>query len=121
MEVGRFGVNYNHLDALTVEDKYPIPIRDELLDTLERADYFSKIVLRSGYFLIVVEEQDMPKTAFITHMGLYEFLMMPFGLTSGPATFQSLMNKVFSPFLRKFLLVFLMTHWSKSKGLQEHL
>ena len=89
-----------------IKDKFPIPIADELLDELYGTKYFSKIDLTLSSYQIIIREEDIPKTYFCTHEGIYEFWVIPFGLSNSPTTFQAVMNNLFRSYLRKFILVF---------------
>jgi hypothetical protein len=100
-------VDYRPLNAVTVKNKYPLPCIDILFDQLSKAKVFSKIDLRSGYHQIKIRPEDIAKTAFSTRYGLYEYLVMSFGLTNAPAHFMYLMNSVFMPELDKFVVVFI--------------
>jgi hypothetical protein len=116
----RMCVDYRPFNAVTIKNKYPLPLIDILFDQLTLARVFSKIDLRSGYHQIKIRSQDIPKTAFSTRYGLYEYLVMSFGLTNAPAHFMYLMNSVFMPELDKFVAVFIDDILVYSENEEEH-
>ena len=117
----RLCVDYRALNAITVKNKYPLPLMQEFFDRFIGARYFSKLDLQQGYHQLRIAEEDIPKTAFSTRYCHYEYRVMPFGLTNAPASFQSLMNHVFEPFVDKFMVVYLDDLLIYSKTFEEHL
>ncbi|GJY89145.1 putative reverse transcriptase domain-containing protein [Tanacetum coccineum] len=116
----RMCIDYRELNKLTVKNCYPLPRIDDLFDQLQRSQCFSKIDLRSGYHQLRVHEYGIPKTAFRTRYGNFEFTIMPFGLTNAPTIFMDLMNKVCRPYLDKFMIVFIDDILIYSKTQEEH-
>jgi len=116
----RLYFDYRQLNKLTIKNKYPLPMIDDLLDQLRGAVLFSKIYLRSGYHQILVKPEDAQKMTFRSRFGHYECVVMPFGLTNAPAIFMDYMNKVFQPYLDQFVVVFINNILIYSESREEH-
>nr|GEV71340.1 putative reverse transcriptase domain-containing protein [Tanacetum cinerariifolium] len=116
----RMCIDYRELNKLTVKNRYPLPRINDLFDQLQGSSVYSKINLRSGYHQLRVREQDVPKIAFRTQYGHYEFQVMPFELTNAPAVFIDLMNQVCKAYLDKFVIVFIDDILIYSKNEKEH-
>ena len=111
-------IDYRKISNVTVKNKYPLPITEDLFYQLNGVGVFSKVDIRS--YQLRVKDEDVPKTAFRTPYGHYEFLVMPFGFTNAPTTFMDLMNRVFRPYLGQFVVVFIDDILVYSKNEQEH-
>jgi hypothetical protein len=116
----RMCVDYRALNKITVKNRYPLPRIDDLLDKLSGAKVFSSLDLRSGYHQVRISAKDVPKTAFRTPMGHFQFKVLCFGLTNAPATFQKVMNDIFQKHLGKFVIVYLDDILVFSKNAEEH-
>ncbi|KAL0556488.1 hypothetical protein IC582_005002 [Cucumis melo] len=116
----RLCIDYRELNKVTVKNRYPLSRIDDLFDQLQGATVFSKIDLRSGYHQLRIKDEDVPKTAFRSRYGHYEFIVMSFGLTNAPAVFMDLMNRVFREFLDTFVIVFIDDILIYSKTEAEH-
>nr|GFC15000.1 putative reverse transcriptase domain-containing protein [Tanacetum cinerariifolium] len=116
----RMCIDYRELNKFTVKNRYPLPRIDDLFDQLQELQFFSKIDLRSGYHQRRVHEDDIPKTAFKTRYGHFKFIVMPFGLNNAPVVFMYLMNRVYRPYLDKFVIIFIDDILIYSKTQEEH-
>ena len=114
-------VDYRALNKVTIKNKYPIPLAAEHFNRLSKAEYFTKLDLRSRYWQVRVAEGDEAKTTFVTWYGSLEFLVMPFGLTNAPTTFCNLMDDVLFDFLDSFVVVYLDDIVIYSSTLEDHL
>ena len=103
----RFCVDYRKLNAITTRDSHPLPCIQDILDGMAGAKIFSTLDLRSGYWQIPMHKDSKDKTTFTCHRGIYRFKRLSFGLKNAPGVFQRFMNKIFAPFIGKFLYLYL--------------
>ena len=116
----RFCVDYRRLNAITKKDRYPIPLIEETLAQLEGAKYFTKIDIRQAFYQIRISEDSEELTTFLTRFGAFKYLVMPFGLCNGPASWQHLINDILFDFLHRFVQAYLDNILIYSKTLKEH-
>jgi len=116
----RLYVDYRGINRITIPNRYPLPLMQELQDRIQGAQWFNKMDLKNGFHLIRIKEGDKWKTAFRTRYGLFEFLVMPFGLSNAPATFQDMMNHIFRDILNLRLLVYMDNLLLYAKTVEEH-
>jgi len=116
----RLCIDYTALNEIIIKNKYHLPRIDDLFDQIQGVGVFSKIGKRFGYRQLRIKPEDISKTAFRTRYGPYEFIVMPFDLSNAPATFMDLMNKVFKPYLSKFVVIFIDDILIYSKDKDEH-
>ena len=113
-------IDYCQLNKMTIKNRYPLPRIDDLFDQVVGAKIFLKIDLRSGYHQVRIRDENIPKTAFRTRYGHYEFVVIQFGLTNAPANFMCMKKNIFSKYLDKFVLVFIDNILVYSKNKEEH-
>ena len=116
----RLCIDYRQLNRVTIKNRYPLPMIDDLFDRLRGAQVYSKIDRCTCYHQLRVREADIPKTAFRTRYGHFEFTMMPFRLTNAPTAFMDLMNRVFQPYLDQFVVIFVNDIFFYSQSEEEH-
>ncbi|XP_027174577.1 uncharacterized protein LOC113774220 [Coffea eugenioides] len=116
----RLCIDYRGLNEVTIKNKYPLPLIDGLFDQLQGSVVYSKLDLRQGYYQLRIKKEDIPKTAFNSRYGHFEFAVMPFGLTNAPAAFMDLMQRIFKKYLDQFVVVFIDDILVYSKTREDH-